>query len=197
MKKGLLLSLLIVAAMSMTNCGGKGQEQAEDDFVLQLDTLPEDSLDLQYATEMLPAGSTAPDLALPALNGNTLHLSDLRGRWVVLDFWASWCSDCRADIPAILRLYETYAPKGIAFVGVSFDDDAQAWKAAVEQYALPYPQVSELRRMRDSETAKTFGIRWIPSLYLLDPEGRIVLGTVLSSRMERALEKLSQSAPQP
>ncbi|MCR4920882.1 MAG: TlpA family protein disulfide reductase [Bacteroidaceae bacterium] len=191
MKKILLLILPIAATLSLTCCGGKGQGTAEDRFELQLDTLPEDSLDLQYATELLPAGSVAPDMTLPALSGNTLHLSDLRGRWVVLDFWASWCPDCRADIPTILRLYETYSTQGIAFVGVSFDDDAEAWKAAVEKYALPYPQVSELRRMRDSETAKAFGIRWIPSLYLIDPEGRVALGTVLSSRMERALKQLS------
>ena len=143
---------------------------------------------------MLPAGSIIPELALPTPEGDTLRLSDFRGQWVVMDFWASWCPDCRADIPNVLRLYEAYASRGVAFVGISFDDNAEAWQQAIEKYALPYPQASELRRMRDSETAAQFGIKWIPSLYLVTPDGRVALGTVLSDRMERALQRVVSNA---
>lgn len=161
---------------------------------LALDTLPGDSLDAKYATQMLPQGSVVPELALPTPEGDTLRLSDFRGQWVVLDFWASWCPDCRADIPNVLRLFRQYADSGIAFVGISFDDSAEAWQQAIEKYALPYPQASELRRMRNSETATRFGIKWIPSLYLVTPDSRVALGTVLSDRMERALQRVADQS---
>ena len=160
------LPLLLMAALVLTACIGNGratkeQGQDETDYSVCLDTLPEDSLDDKYATELLKAGTGVPDFALPTPDGDTLHLSDFHGQWVVMDFWASWCPDCRRDLPEVLRLYETYAPSGVAFVGISFDDDTTAWKNALKDFALPYPQVCEMRRMRDSETAKCFGIRWI------------------------------------
>lgn len=186
----------LAAVFILTACGNrkaKDETAKAEDYIaaLALDTLPCDSLDTKYATQMLPAGSIIPELALPTPEGDTLRLSNFRGQWVVIDFWASWCPDCRADIPNVLRLYETYASRGVAFVGISFDDNAEAWQQAIEKYALPYPQASELRRMRDSETAAQFGIKWIPSLYLVTPDGRVALGTVLSERMERALEQVA------
>ena len=69
------------------------------------------------------------------------------------------------------------------------------WKKAVEQYAIPYPQASELRKFHDTEIAAAYGVKWIPSLYLISPDGRVALGTVLSSRMERALEKVAKPKP--
>lgn len=178
------------------NRKAKDETAKTEDYIaaLALDTLPSDSLDAKYATQMLPAGSIIPELALPTPEGDTLRLSDFRGQWVVMDFWASWCPDCRADIPNVLRLYEAYASRGVTFVGISFDDNAEAWQQAIEKYALPYPQASELQRMRDSETAAQFGIKWIPSLYLVTPDGRVALGTVLSDRMERALQRVVSNA---
>lgn len=151
---------------------------------------PKDA-DSKYATELLKRGTTAPDFQLKNLQGKKVKLSKLaKGKYVVIDFWASWCSDCRKDIPNIKRLYERFHPLGVEFVGVSFDDNADNWKSAVEKYGLDYTQVSELKRMRDSETAKAYGIKWIPSMYLIDPQGKVVIGTVLSDKLERTMMKL-------
>ena len=147
---------------------------------------PQD-LDAKYATDLLKPGTEAPDFKLKTLDGKTFKLSSLRGRYVVVDCWASWCPDCRKDIPNVQRMYEKFHAKGVAFVGLSFDTDHTKWQQAVEQYGLPYTQVSELKRMRESPVAQAYGVRWIPSMYLLDPDGKVVLGTVLSDKMESLL----------
>ena len=144
--------------------------------------------DAKYAKDLVAAGSVAPDFKMKALDGKTVKLSKLaKGRWTLIDFWASWCPDCRKDIPNVKRMLSDFAPKGVQFVGVSFDTDADAWKAAVDKYGLDYTQVSELKKMRESDVAQTFGVKWIPSMVLLNPEGKVVLSTVLSDKMEKTL----------
>ena len=147
--------------------------------------------DAKYATDLLKPGTAVPDFKLKDINGRTQRLSKMvKGSYTVIDFWASWCPDCRKDIPNVKRMYEKFAPMGVRFVGVSFDNEADKWKAAVEKYELSYPQVSDLQRMRDSEVAKAFGVKWIPSMMLIDKEGKVVLSTVLSDKMERTLTEL-------
>ena len=147
--------------------------------------------DAKYATDLLKPGTAVPDFKLKDVNGRTQRLSKLiKGSYTVIDFWASWCPDCRKDIPNVKRMYEKLAPMGVQFVGVSFDNETDKWKDAVDKYALTYPQVSDLKRMRDSEVAKAFGVKWIPSMMLIDKEGKVVLSTVLSDKMERTLTEL-------
>ncbi len=187
-----IIPVLLASIFLLGACTQKGKENADWLSALQLDTLAEDSLDLQYAAELLPQGSTAPDFALPTLDGDTLRLSDFAGQWTVIDFWASWCPDCRRDLPEVLRLYETYHERGIAFAAISFDTDRDAWQQATADYGIPYPQGSELRRFRDSDVAAAYGVKWIPTLYLVTPDGQVALGTVLSSRLERALQQIAE-----
>ena len=107
--------------------------------------------DAKYATDLLKPGTAVPDFKLKDVNGRTQRLSKLiKGSYTVIDFWASWCPDCRKDIPNVKRMYEKFAPMGVQFVGVSFDNETDKWKDAVDKYALTYPQVSDLKRMRDS-----------------------------------------------
>ncbi len=147
--------------------------------------------DAKYATDLLKKGTVAPDFKIKDINGKSQKLSKLvKGKYAVLDFWASWCPDCRKDIPNIKRMYEKFAPMGVQFVGISFDKEHDPWKKAVDQYQLTYPQVSELKTMRDSEVAKAFGVKWIPSMLILDKEGKVVLSTVLSDKLERTLTEL-------
>ena len=150
-------------------------------------------LDSLYAQSMLKNGMVAPDFVIDS--ATNARLEDLRGRFVVLHFWASWCPDCRRDTPELKRLQEEFASDSLVFIHISFDTDREAWKKAVEQYAIPYPQASELRKFHDTEIAAAYGVKWIPSLYLISPDGRVALGTVLSSRMERALEKVAKPKP--
>lgn len=147
--------------------------------------------DSKYATELLKPGTEAPDFSLSTPDGKTVRLSDYRGKYVVLDFWASWCPDCVKDIPNIKRLYADYKERGIEFIGVSFDDNKEKWTAALAKYGIEYTQVSELKKWKTTEISGAYNIKWIPSLYLVSPEGKIVLGTVMSEKIAAELGKIS------
>lgn len=142
-----------------------------------------EDLDAKYATNLLKPGTDAPDINLQTIDGKQFSLKKLRGKYVVLDFWASWCPDCRKDSPYIMSLYEKFAPKGVEFVGVSFDTKAEAWKNGVEKLGIKYTQVSDMKHMRESAVAQTYCVKWIPTIYVVDPEGKVVLGTVMSDKV--------------
>lgn len=149
---------------------------------------PQADADAEYATELLKPGQQIPDFQLKTPQGKTVNLSELtEGSYVVLDFWASWCPDCRRDMPNVQRIFEDFSPKGVTFVGISFDTEPKAWQAAIDKYNIRYAQVSDLKKMRESDVAKAFGVKWIPSMVLVDPQGKVVMSTVLSEKMERTL----------
>ena len=148
--------------------------------------------DAKYATDLLKVGTEAPDFRLHTPDGKTLSLSDYKGRYVVLDFGASWCPDCRKDAPNVVATYEKYKDKGIAFIGISFDTKKKHWINAIEQYRMQYPQVSELKKWHDTVISDLYRIKWIPALYLIDPEGKIVLGTVLSEKLNAKLAEVTE-----
>ncbi len=150
----------------------------------QSDTL---DLDAKYATTLLPPGTEAPDFSLQSLDGKTVNLTDFRGKWVVMDIWASWCGDCRQDAPEIARIAETFKSRGVVFLGVSMDTNKDSWQKAIDKYALNYTHVSELKTMRETAIYKLYKVNWIPSIYLIDPEGKVALSTVLSSKLEKTL----------
>lgn len=142
-----------------------------------------EDLDAKYTTNLLKPGTDAPDINLQTIDGKQFSLKSLRGKYVVLDFWASWCPDCRKDSPYIMSLYEKFAPKGVEFVGVSFDTKAEAWKNGVEKLGIKYTQVSDMKHMRESAVAQTYCVKWIPTVYVVDPEGKVALGTVMSDKV--------------
>ncbi len=162
-------------------------------FGLLLASLPylqaqHDDLDNKYATELLKPGTTVPDFKLQTPDGQTLQFSDFaKGKYVVIDFWASWCPDCRKDLPEIIRMYNKWHDSGVEFIGVSFDTDKEKWVDYITKAGIPYPQVSELKRMNQSDVAKAYGVRWIPSLYLIGPDGKVLVSTVLSYKIENML----------
>ncbi len=172
-----LTSLLLWAALSL-GISSQAQTTAESD------------IDAKYATEMLKQGTRVPEIKLKTLDGKDFKLSKLRGHYVVLDFWAAWCGDCRRDAPTLARLYKEYKDKGVEFVGISMDTDPKAWAACVEKYGLTYHQVGELVRFKESAVAKAYGVKWLPSMYLLDPKGRVVLATVMSEKLEKKLQEV-------
>ena len=150
--------------------------------------MPQHDLDAKYATELVKPGIVSPDFTLRTPQGKKLTLSKLsKGHYTVLDFWASWCPDCRRDLPNMQRMYERFAPCGVEFVGVSFDTDKDAWQRAIDKYGIRYTQLSDLKSMRESKVAADYGVKWIPSMVLLDPDGKVVLSTVLSDKLEKTL----------
>ncbi len=152
---------------------------------------PQEDLDTKYATELVKAGTLAPDFTLKTPDGKSVQLSKfLHGRTVVLDFWASWCPDCRKEAPDVQRMYDAYRQQGIEFIGVSMDTDVKAWKKAIKTYGITYTQVSELKPFKETDIAKAYGVKWIPSMVVVGPDGKVKLATVMASKVERYLQDL-------
>ena len=158
---------------------------------------PEPDFDAKYATELVKTGTQAPDFKMKTIDGKTFQLSKLKGRTVVLDFWASWCPDCRKDAPEVVRMQQEYGPQGVEFVGVSMDTDVEAWRKACEKYGIRYTQVSELKKFKETDIAKAYGVKWIPSMVVIDREGKVALSTVLTYKVDKYLKELRPTGFKP
>jgi len=168
MKRILAISLGLLVAMSLF-----AQEQ---------------DLDLQYATELLKPGTPAPDFTLTDINGHDVSLRDFRGRQVVLVFWASWCPDCRAEVPALKEMQTQADPRKVAFVAVSFDRTKEAWEKYVKENEMTGVQLFETAPRKESEVNTAYHVKWIPSLYLIDEQGKVALSTVVLDKVAKALD---------
>jgi len=147
-------------------------------------------MDDMYATELVKAGTTAPDFKMKTPDGKTIQLSEFgKGRTVVLNFWASWCPDCRKDAPEVVRFYNTYRQYGVEFIGISMDTDVEAWKMAIEKFGISYPQVSELKKFKETDIAKAYGVKWIPSMVVVGPDGQVKLSTVMTYKVDKFLKE--------
>ena len=180
--KKVTLSLLALLLMGATAVKA---QPAQPDF------------DDKYATELVKAGTAAPDFKMKTPDGKNFQFSKFaKGKTVVLDFWASWCPDCRKDAPEVVRMYEAYRPYGIEFIGISMDTDVEAWKKAIEKYGITYPQVSELKKFKETDIAKAYGVKWIPSMVVVGPDGEVKLSTVLTYKVDKYLKELTTGSYQ-
>lgn len=150
--------------------------------------LQEDDLDAKYAATLLSPGSEAPGFVLEDLSGKPVSFSGFRGRTVVLVFWASWCPDCRAEAPELKEMYANADPAKVAFVSVSFDRDIETLRQFASENSLPGVQLFDPAGKKDSELCSAYGVKWIPSLYVIDAEGRVALGTVVASKVAEKLK---------
>lgn len=154
---------------------------------LNAQTHEEVDLDLKYAADMLKPGTAAPDFTLKDIDGRSVSLSDFKGRKVVLQFWASWCTDCRAEIPLIKSMQAQTDPSEIVFLAVSFDRTEEAFAGYVAKNDLKGVQLYDPAGMRDSAIARSYKITWIPSLYLIDENGKVAFVTVVADKLARAV----------
>ena len=160
-------------------------------LMAMVSTTTAQGLDEKYAADLLPVGTKAPDLVDPT---HKVHpIDDFRGRCLVLDFFASWCGDCRKDMPEMKKLYTQYDIQGVNFIGISFDTDADKLQEYMDKEQMPWRVLSELEKMKDSKMAKDYHIQWIPTMYLLDTEGHVVLATVEIEKLKAKLEELKKA----
>lgn len=134
-------------------------------------------------------GQQAPELSLPSKNGDTIKLSKLNGKIVLIDFWASWCVPCRRNNPFLVYLYKKYKSKGLEIYGLSIDEEKQRWLNAVKKDKLSWLQVVDNKGW-DASSALTYGVDGIPANFLLDKNGIIIARDLEGRELEKKINEL-------
>lgn len=136
-------------------------------------------------------GRMAIDFTQKDSTGKAVKLSDFRGQYVLLDFWASWCKPCRAENPNMLAAYNKFKSKNFTILGVSLDeqDGRRAWLHAVKQDGMPWTQISDLEGFK-SKAAVTYGVQAIPTNFLIDPSGKIIAKNLRGEDLDKKLGEL-------
>ncbi len=147
--------------------------------------------------QALEVGEPAPDKQLPRLDGaGSGRIADHRGRWVLLNFWASWCDPCRTESPALQRFHEAHRADGFTVLGINLDDATEDARDFVEEFDLTFPQ---LRDGNGAERREAYGMTGFPESFLIDPAGRIALirrGPVTEQYLRGAVEPMIEE-PRP
>ncbi len=143
------------------------------------------------ATQHLQVGKPAPEISLNTPEGKAITLSSLKGKVVLIDFWASWCGPCRQENPNVVKMYQQYKNKGFEIYGVSLDKNREDWLAAIEEDKLAWLHVSDLQ-FWNSAAAQTYNVRAIPATYLIGKDGIILAknlrGPALEAKVAEVLE---------
>ncbi len=137
----------------------------------------------------LGVGGEAPEFTQETPAGEALSLSDLRGKVVLLDFWASWCGPCRRENPNVVRVYNKYKDQGFEILGISLDQNRDRWLQAIEADGLEWRHVSDLNGWQNA-VAQQYKVRSIPQTYLLDEEGNIIAKNLRGQALENKLAEL-------
>lgn len=144
------------------------------------------------AQKKLSAGALAPDFTLPTASGGSLSLKDLRGRIVILDFWASWCGPCIGEMPNVKSLYDKFHAAGLEVLGISMDNKREPWLRSIEKEQLPWLQVSSLKGMGKCPVAALYEVAAIPKFYIIDREGRIVAKDLRGEELAKKVTEMFQ-----
>lgn len=186
-------SFASLAAIGLLN--PKNEFQFMDSLVAKLDEIyPETKSIVQLKQQLdemraLSMGQIAPEIELPNPAGDIVKLSDLRGKYVMIDFWAAWCKPCREENPNVVKLYNEYKDKGFEVFGVSLDRTKEAWVDAIAEDGLTWTHVSDLKYF-NSAAAELYQIDAIPATYLIDPDGKIIGKDLRGPSLRAKLEEI-------
>ena len=134
-------------------------------------------------------GEPMLDFTQNNMEGQPVRFAEFKGKYVFVDFWASWCGPCRAENPNVLKAYNQYKDKNFTVVGVSLDDNGDRWKKAVKDDNMPWTQLSDLKGW-NNEVSTYYGIRGIPSSLLIDPQGKIIAKNLRGEALHQKLATL-------
>jgi peroxiredoxin len=148
-----------------------------------------DFVDAVEKMKVLAVGQPAPEIALPDPNGVVQKLSALRGKYVLVDFWAKWCGPCRQENPNVVKAYNKYKDKGFEVFGVSLDRTKADWVQAIQEDSLTWTHVSDLKYF-NSQAAQDYNISAIPFSILVDPDGKIIAKNLRGKGLEKKLEEV-------
>ena len=191
--KSPVLSLYVISSYQNTvsNLGLKGFSKTE---ITELVTKTAEKFPahtaLQAVKKNLPS-SKATDFTQPDVNGQPVSLSQFKGKYVLVDFWASWCQPCRKENPNIVKNYNQFKDKNFTILGVSLDQNKDAWLKAIQQDGLTWTHVSDLK-FWSNEAAALYGVQSIPYNVLVDPQGNIVAENLHGQELEQTLSKVLQ-----
>lgn len=146
-------------------------------------------LDKLYKTiKKVAISAQAPEFTIPDVNNKPVSLKDFEGKYVLIDFWASWCAPCRAANPTLVKAYETYNKRNFTILGISVDKSREGWLKAIKKDKLPWTNVSNANGW--DEISDLYGVKAVPQNFLLDPQGKIIAKNIEPEHLIAQLNKI-------
>jgi len=187
MKKSTIFFALSSCGIILTSCNQKNQKNKETSQPVSIEQTTQNT----SAPHFPEVGMEAPDFTMNDVDGKSFSLHQLRGSYVLVDFWASWCGPCRGENPFVVHAYNKYKNKNFTVLGVSLDEDKEAWLTAIKEDRLTWKHISDLKGW-GSQAISLYGFDGIPYNVLIDPKGKIIATELREQALEAMLSKTLQ-----